>query len=696
MVLVYTLLNWLQAHSFPSLIKLKKVILNSHFRFLIVIDDMQEDQWKAIKSAFPCNERFSSRIMVTTTLHPVAEARSFPNVSVHVHKMGRLDPEKSVELFVKNACLEIHSDYGHQDSERILEKCDGQALALVNVGQFLRKKGWPTDQRCNGVCHRLRHHLLESEDFKEMREKLINSYDNLPSHAPKACMMHFGMFPCHHPIKRKSLLRQWLAEGFLRAKPSCSALDLAEEHLNTLIDRSIIESIHVGNNTKVKTCKTYGMMREFILANSMYQGSIILVGNDSLQSKPSYVRRLSFYDSSATDDKNIVEGDLKHVRSLSIYGMASEAILDFRKQYRLLRVLDLEGCSAGLGADLLRHVCKRLLLLKYLSLGSTVDSLPKDIEKLKLLETLDLRKSNVRILPIEAFLLPHLVHLFGEFHRPQKGMTGEVLKFLKGGMSNMETLVGFVTDGSDVFAEIMSHMKKLNKVKILCNRISSSGSFTKLKDAIQKFILDDQNGRNEPRSLSLKFVLEGKDEVTQESYEDLLNSLADPRNQQYLTSFKLQGKLTKLPQFVLSLHGLTELCLESTELPAGLLAKLGGLQNLKYLKLIAHHLGEFNINSQSLRKLLRLCLVLTCPTLPTFEKGAMKYLVSLLVICKGLVGLSDMRIEYLQSLTDITLHPGVLPGTKEEWEKAAKQHPKRPKILSLREDDPDVCKPCNE
>ncbi|XP_039822227.1 disease resistance protein RGA4-like [Panicum virgatum] len=634
---------------------------------------MRKDLWKIIESAFPRDDEVSSRIVVTTTVQTVAKASTFANVEVHIHKMGRLDKEKSEELFVKKACLEIHSEYGHPDSKRILEKCDGQPLALVSVGQFLRKKGWPTEASCDHVCRRLRHHLLEDEAFERMRRMLNRSYASLPNDAPKACLMYFGMFPAHHPIRRKSLMRLWLAEGFLGEQLSCGALDRAEENFSTLIDQNIIESIDVSNNSNVKTCKTYGMMREFISIKSIiWQGFIALAGNETLQTRPSNVRGLSLYHSSATEDSRLYS-DLKHVRSLTVHGEASEAVLDFRK-YELLRILDLEaGCTAGLGDDRLESICN-LSLLKYLSFGGTVGSLPKEIEKLTLLETLDLKRTNVKILPLEVILLPSLVHLFGEFRLQAKRMH-ELRKFLKLGKSNVETLAGFITDGSDIAAEIMCHMKKLSKVKIRCNTTTSNdGGFTRLEDAIQKFIHDDNQESTEPRSLSLHF---------DKCSEDLLYSLKAPC---YLSSLKVHGKLVKLPQFILSLRNLTELCLESTILTADLLANLGDLKYLKYLKLMARHLEDFIVKRPSFRRLLRLSLVLERPTLPTFNDGDLQYLSSLQLICKHLVGLSGMRIEYLHCLKDVTLHPEVTLATKEEWEQAAKRHPGRPKIFLQKAD----------
>jgi disease resistance protein RPM1 len=220
-------------------------------------------------------------------------------------------------------------------------------------------------------------------------------------------------------------------------------------------------------------------------------------------------------------------------------------------------------------------------------------------------------------------------------------------------------------------------MNKLRKVKIWCERTASSTNLSDLELAIQKFIHDEKEETHESRSLSLHF--------DEHCSEDILNSLKEPC---YLTSLKITSKLPELPQFVKALRDLRELCLSSTKLTARLLAALTELRSLKYLKLIADHLEEFIIKDQAFPRLLRLCFVLQCPTLPKIEEGALPYLMSLQLICKDLVGLADMKIEHLRCLKEVTLDQKVTPETREAWEKAAKEHPNRPKVLLFKTIDP--------
>ncbi|CAN6372164.1 unnamed protein product [Urochloa humidicola] len=623
-------------------------------RYLIVIDDMQTDQWSTIESAFP--EDASSRIVVTTTIKSVANACSSSNG--YVYRMKRLGDEYSKQLFAMKAYRKNYLGCMKSESKDVLKKCDGQPLALITVGHFLRKKGWPTDPSCEDLCKQLRRHLKHDETLQRMWRVLHQTFSKLPCHGSRACLLYFGMFPCDHSVSRKTLMRRWLAEGFVETQPSSS------EKFNTLIDQNIIEPIGVRSNDQVKTCRTYGMMHEFILHMSTSQDFITLFSGNKAEGK--YVRRLSLHDSGATS-RGGFDIDLSLVRSLMVRGEASKDILNFQK-YQLLRVLDLEQCT-DLGDYHLKDICN-LLLLKYLSLGETITSIPKEIKNLKLLETLDLRRTKVNMLPIEVLMLPCLVHLIGnKLQLPDR--VDRVKKFCIAGKSNLETLSGFTTNGCQGFPLIMTHMMNLRKVKIWFGSERSTNS-TDLVNAIQKFIHDDKKECKDPRSLSLCF---------EDCFETVLHSLKSPC---YLRSLKLKlkGNLLELPQFVISLRGLQDLCLSSAKLTPSLLTALSQLTHLQHLKLIADELEDFILTDQAFPELLRLCFVLkSSNALPRIEEGALPHLMSLKLICKDLDGLADIKINCLQCLKEVTLDANVTQETIDAWKKAAMEHPNRPKIL---------------
>ncbi|KAL6868112.1 hypothetical protein ACP4OV_014957 [Aristida adscensionis] len=634
-------------------------------RYFIVIDDMRSEQWSIIKSAFPRDVR--STIVITTKIQSVANTCS--SNSGYMHKMRRLDEKHSKQLFLNKACPEEYSEYYCPDSAKILKKCDGQPLALTTVGQFMRKKNWPTGCDCEDLCNQVRFYQLDSGDdtLDRMHQVLTHDYTSLPSHTLKACLLYFAMFPNDHPVRSKRLQRRWRAEGFVQPTNLCS--DPAAETFGKLMDQSIIQPIDVSNNTNVKSCKTYGMMHEYIMIKSISENFITYLDDGEHQHK--HIRRLSLHNNTSTNMTSS-DIDLSLVRSLIVFGKAGKAVLNFDK-YQLLRVLDLEECT-DLQDHHLKHVCN-LLLLKYLSLGSNVTSLPKEIKQLKLLETLDLRRTNVKVLPPEVFQLPHLVHLFGKFKVPDKVVRDE-LHSVSSGQCKLQTLAGFVVGESEGIAELIGHMKRLRKVKIWCESSATSANLDALKKAIQQFIHDDKDACNDPRSLSVH--CDG-------CSEDFLKDLKDPC---YLRSLKLQGRLLELPGFVTALRQLRELCLQSTKLTANLLTALTNLKYLQYLKLIADELDRITIKARALPRLLCLCFVLKHPIFPKIEEGAIPYLESLQLLCKDLDGLPSIEIKGFKRLKEITLDGRVPSCTIENLKMSAKAHPNRPKIVLLEVTDP--------
>lgn len=76
---------------------------------------------------------------------------------------------------------------------------------------------------------------------------------------------------------------------------------------------------------------------------------------------------------------------------------------------RLLNVLDLEGCTGFEEETDLRTICTEATHLKYLSLRNTgVTQLPKHIQNLQQLETLDVRGTNVSKLDVVLPMLKEL------------------------------------------------------------------------------------------------------------------------------------------------------------------------------------------------------------------------------------------------------------------------------------------------
>ena len=144
--------------------------LNLLARCLIVIDDINKQQWDVIKSIFPREAK--SRIIVTTALQSVANACS--SGDGYVYKMSILNAEHSKVLLMKKIFFRGCSPELERGSTAIVEKCDGLPLALVCVANFLLGENELTGSHCAQVCRTLGHHMENGADFTKLRQVLID------------------------------------------------------------------------------------------------------------------------------------------------------------------------------------------------------------------------------------------------------------------------------------------------------------------------------------------------------------------------------------------------------------------------------------------------------------------------------------------------------------------------------------------
>lgn len=726
--------------------RLKSYLQNR--RYLIVIIDMRETlQWPGI-DAFPQTNGIDSRIIVTTTKHAVAKCCS--DIGGQVYEMNTLSDEDSRKLLFRSR--NEPSSPVRPETSQIVDKCGGLPLALLSTRHLLSGKTIDVakiEQAFREICGPQKQKEVATAENEEedergpedrLRQVLLSTYEGLPNHFVQVCLLYFSMYPGHHVVRRDSLIRKWLAEGLAQ-----NGDDDAVENLDALIDRCIIQSTGVSTDGNMKGCRVPGIVLEYVTRNSSSQ-DFVRVWDGSQRDELKDVRRLSLHPNrnSQWTLPNVSE---PKVRTLAVFSKEEgEATTTLSNKeaiagYNLLRVLDLEGCG-GLDNSDLENISRNLLLLKYLSLGGSITEVPREIEKLQLLETLDLRKTNIGMVPVQVIMLPLLKHLFGKFQliesgifrkrdiitKKNKKVRKELETFLSSDDCKLEMLSGFITASGQGFPQLLSHMKKLRKVKVWCDSTAHKKNINDLSEGIQTFL---RSGTN-VRSLSIDFTGCGK-----ELSSELLISLADqdpagslrtptpssknsrplPTNRRTHTknvfrslfkqkksynssdtsrpttlySLKLYGELNCFPVFVTELSSITELCLYCTNLsPEVVQDGLNRLKNttLKYLKLVEDEVGPLEIQTKYFTGLERICLVgNNAVNKITIQEKALPLLVSLHLLCKGLDGLTGIEISSLPSLKEVGLHSGGTDVTKSTWEAAAMSHRNWPNLVLVDQEE---------
>ena len=231
----------------------KKLLCN---RYLIVLDDMWSSQvWDEIKIFFPDNGS-RSRVVITTRLSNLG--CGFPFV------IDLLDEDRSWKLFCQNAfgddvdCPFELEKFG----KKIARQCRGLPLSIVVIGGHLRKSS-RTEDYWEFVADNMNSILTCAED-EQCLNILYLSYSHLPVYL-KPCFLYMGMFPEDEVIDASTLVKLWVAEGFLKPNKEQSLEEIAEAHLKDLVERNLVSVHRWSRNGNIKSCNIHDLLRELCI-----------------------------------------------------------------------------------------------------------------------------------------------------------------------------------------------------------------------------------------------------------------------------------------------------------------------------------------------------------------------------------------------------------------------------------------------
>lgn len=265
-----------------------------------------------------------------------------------------------------------------------------------------KKKTLPSEW--NDVLQILGSESNHNRDLTRLNQVLLTSYYYLPSHL-KYCFLYCGLFPEDYSIKRKKLIRLWVAEGFIKEQPGKTPEEVASEYVVQLIQRSLIQPVFEPYTLELKACRLHDLVLDMAIHLFTEEDFGAVLKN---QNEFGTVRRLAIQTNEMTAPSKT--GEL-NPRSLLMFGEHEFTASSFGQSlviFRLLRVLDLERTKIKSLPD----VVGGLIHLRYLSLKwSSVQILPASLGRLCNLQTLDIRETLVQTFPSGAMLfkLRHLL-----------------------------------------------------------------------------------------------------------------------------------------------------------------------------------------------------------------------------------------------------------------------------------------------
>ncbi|GAU29582.1 hypothetical protein TSUD_153320 [Trifolium subterraneum] len=542
-------------------------------RYVVVFDDVWNIHfWDEIQLAM-IDKKNGSKILITTRNMDVAKKFS----SVEVHELKSLTKEQSLDLFNKIAFSDLDGCCPEnliETSSKIVEKCNGLPLAIVVISGLLSFKN-----RNALELYKFNENIISSElkgRHSSISKILGHSYHDL-SYNLKSCLLYFGIFPEDSELCPKPLIRQWIAEGFVKDDWGRTLEEVAEGYLTELIHRNLVQVVSVSVDGRTKYCRVHDLVHAMILEKFEDLSFCKTINVDGQSTLTGITRRLSITTNS---DKLMESINSSHVRSLFyINSNLSESFV--RKiPTKLLKVLVLKD-------DELLEVPEdfgSLIHLKYLELNGTFRKncyvIPISIGMVENLETLDLRFAFSCKMPKEICKLRKLRHLIGN------NITLSGLKDDIGGLTSLQTLRGIYLyeyeDYEDDDNRVTDLIQELGKLKQL-RELALSGVKTSYMSVLSSSINKMQ--------LLEKLFIESFDEYT---FIDMHLNSPPPM----LRHLKLIGRLEKLPEWIPKLKNLVKLKLKHSDLKHDAMELLKSMTNLLTLSLRKNAFGDKRIHFQ--------------------------------------------------------------------------------------------------
>ncbi|XP_057765395.1 disease resistance protein RPM1-like [Salvia miltiorrhiza] len=532
-------------------------------RYLVVLHDIWKDQdWMDLKDALPDSKR-GSRILITTT---------YSNLSSidHVCSLPGLESLDAWKLFCRRAFPNGECPAELKEiSSKIMTRCEGLPLAIVAAADALAQKPqslyeWDRFHSELGSGSR------SSPSLFHINNALQRSYMDLSS-SLKCCFLYMSIFPEDHSVERGRLIRLWVAERFAVATDDQTAEEVAEDYLNQLIQRNLLDVCSWDiDGRRPRNCRVLNLVLKFIIQKCKDESFASIFPKDNTNQNQNHkIRRLSVHDSC-----QLFKEDGDHYASIrSMFLLRELNPSNFEKnlqKLKLIKVVDVQGAPL----TKFPNEITRFTLMRYLSFRDTkIESIPKSIERLSYLETLDLKQTGVTELPQEISNLHNLCHLL-------------VYKYN----------VAFDSIQGVKLHEGISKLTKLQNLSLL--KVGPNGKILKDLKALTQLRklgvtgLKREHGKHLWAAVELIKCLKTLD-ITSDAKDEYIKMEEEMQNPpKTLERLYLRGRLKRMPRWIGRLDNLLKIVLKWSQLSESPLKTLKRLPNLMDLQLVDSFTGE--------------------------------------------------------------------------------------------------------
>ncbi|WVZ50502.1 hypothetical protein U9M48_001748 [Paspalum notatum var. saurae] len=596
-----------------------------------------------------------------------------------------------------------------ESAKSVLHKCGGLPKVIVAVADSIAA-GW------NGINFM---QVLENHQaFSSLRELFswVDSYFESCPDSLKPCIFYLSIFPANHDIRRRRLVRRWIAEGYSMDNKENTAEEKGGEFFENLCYRNMVQvpgSTSLSYLTRMSSCHVNGFFREYIMSRSMEENLVFaLEGHCSVNTVQHTGRHLTI-GSTWDRDKSVYQSiDLSRLRSLTVFGKWESFFISDKMS--LVRVLDLEDASSVTNADL-EVMVELLPRLKFLSVRrcKEITYLPDSIgRRLKQLQTLDIRHTSIIQFPKSITMLQKLQHISAggtvpmedystatttsveSLPPPQEAATTGSKSFQRLWTRHGQRLLpkSFRNNGGIRMPRGIGKMTALHNISVLDISVifiaSMRLNLEELKNLTQlrKLGVCGVNGENCKElcsAISGHPHLESLSVWLNTDQDGCLDAISPPPEQ--LENLEIYGHLGKLPAWTKQLSNLKKMKLRLTMITQHEVDLLKDLPSLHTLRLSFKEFqyGELRFKGVgAFRQLLVLEIACNCRIQSiAFESMVMWSLEVLKIHCSNLSSLKFIGLQGLNDLREVSLHGSYDDKLKQHLQSQLGEHKREIKLV---------------